>query len=62
TYLAIGKIDLAEEEFKKAISMDPSFYYSYIALGNLYLKKNEPEKAKKYFDEAVRIYPYLIQE
>jgi len=62
SYLEIGRPDLAEEEFKKAIQMDPNFYHSYVALARIYAMKNDIQQAKKYFDEAVKIYPYLVQK
>ena len=43
-YSALGKFTEAEVEYKKALSVDPSFTFSVFALYYLYQKSNQPEK------------------
>ncbi|MBI4051173.1 MAG: tetratricopeptide repeat protein [Elusimicrobia bacterium] len=58
-YMAVGRYDLAELEFKTALKMDPKFYPSYLALGNLYLALKNKKRAIAAFEEALRIFPEL---
>ncbi|MDM7273016.1 tetratricopeptide repeat protein [Sulfurihydrogenibium azorense] len=44
-----GKFDLAEKEYKKAISNDKNWYLPYFNLGNLYYKMGQKEKAVEYY-------------
>jgi tetratricopeptide (TPR) repeat protein len=47
----------AIDECKRAIQLAPGLAIAYIRLGSIYLKVNEPEKAKFYWKKARRIEP-----
>lgn len=48
-----GQLDLAEREYKKAITKDKNSYIPYFNLGNLYYKKGEKEKAIEFYRKAL---------
>jgi Flp pilus assembly protein TadD len=50
-----GKIDLAEEEYIKAIKKDRRQWKAYYNLGNLYAKRGEYEKAVGLYEKALNI-------
>ena len=43
--------------YKKAIEIDPNFFYAYYNLGNFYLKYNQLSKAKSSYEKALEIDP-----
>lgn len=48
-----GNLDLAEKEYKKAITKDKNWYLPYFNLGNLYYKKGELTKAEEFYRKAL---------
>jgi|UPI00068CA03D Tfp pilus assembly protein PilF len=50
-----GNLDLAEEEYKKAIKKDKENYIAYFNLGNVYAKKGDYKKAEKYYKRAIKL-------
>lgn len=50
-----GKIDLAEEEYKKAIRKNRKNWIAYYNLGNLYAKREDWERAEEYYLKALEI-------
>ncbi|PIP17791.1 MAG: hypothetical protein COX43_02380, partial [Parcubacteria group bacterium CG23_combo_of_CG06-09_8_20_14_all_35_9] len=57
TYHAIGKTDLAIENYKTAISLDPKFVFSYNALVSLYLENKNYQEAQKVLEDYLVIDP-----
>jgi tetratricopeptide (TPR) repeat protein len=53
TYLEQRDYPQAEAELEKDIAVEPNFAYSYEDLGILYAQLNQPEKAERYYREAV---------
>ena len=45
----------AENSFKEALKLDPSFYEAYMMLGELFLRQKRYQEAKENFRNAVRI-------
>lgn len=45
--------DLAEKEYKKAISKNKNWYLPYFNLGNLYYKKGDLDKAIEFYKKAL---------
>jgi len=56
-----GDLDKAEEEFKKAIELQPNYADAYHNLANIYLQKEEFKKAIENYHKAVEINPGLWQ-
>jgi protein O-mannosyl-transferase len=56
-----GDLDRAENEFKKAIELQPNYADAYHNLANIYLQKGEIEKAIENYHKAVEINPGLWQ-
>jgi len=50
-----GKLDLAEEEYKKAIKKDKKNFIAYFNLGNVYAKKGDYERAEVYYKKAIKL-------
>ncbi|WP_448584181.1 tetratricopeptide repeat protein [Thermocrinis sp.] len=50
-----GKLDLAEEEYKKAIKKDKKNFIAYFNLGNVYAKKGDYERAERYYKQAIKL-------
>jgi len=57
TYLQIGQIELAKEQYIKALKIDPSLFQSAFQLGRIeYYYKNYP-RAIEYMKLALKINP-----
>lgn len=54
-YLRQGKYDIALSFFEALTVLDPESAYDAQTLGALYLQLNNPVKALKYFDKALKI-------
>ncbi len=50
-----GDYDRAEEEFKKAINLDPKFYEAYHDLASLYVYEGEYQKAIEQWERAIKL-------
>lgn len=50
-----GKLDLAEQEYKKAIKKNKKGWLAYYNLGNVYVKKGDWEKAEEFYKKALKI-------
>lgn len=50
-----GKIDLAEEEYRKAIRKEKKNWIAYYNLGNLYVKRGDLERAEEYYFKALEL-------
>ncbi len=55
TYLAMGKADMALEEYQRALMLAPDYQEAHYQTGLAYMKINERQKAAKSFSEVVRI-------
>ncbi|MCP4727986.1 MAG: tetratricopeptide repeat protein, partial [bacterium] len=53
----LKKYEKAEREFRKALEIDPQHFNSFIAIGNLYLRKGDLKNAIPEFEKALKIYP-----
>jgi tetratricopeptide (TPR) repeat protein len=51
--IAGGDIDRAEEHLKKAIKLDPNLVDAYVRLAQVYKKKNDMKKFRKYLNMAL---------
>jgi len=47
-----------EDDFNKAISLDPTHFLPYFNMGEIYLEKGEKDKAISYFNLSLRYNPY----
>jgi tetratricopeptide (TPR) repeat protein len=54
-YSDIGNYDSAEIYYLQYAARNPEDYYSFKQLGELYIDKNEQEKAREYFNKALLI-------
>lgn len=54
-YLRQGKYDIAISFFEALNVLDPESAYDAQTLGALYLQKNNPAKAIKFFDKALKL-------
>ncbi len=54
-YGSKGNLPLADEDFKKAIKLNPNYGEAFRNLGTLYYMKSDFNKALEYFNEACRI-------
>jgi superkiller protein 3 len=55
------KYDLATESFKKVLETDPDYVKAHYELGQLYLKANNKEMAKKHFARVIDLEPLSKQ-
>lgn len=55
SYIRQGKYDIALSFFEALNVLDPDSAYDAQTLGALYLQINQPEKALKYFDKALKL-------
>jgi tetratricopeptide (TPR) repeat protein len=55
SYMQTGNLAKAEEEFKQAIYLDPTFYRAYNDLASLYIYQNEYEKAIEQWERAINL-------
>ena len=54
----MGKLDEADEQFRKALELKPNHYLAYFHLGVIYSKKDKKyNKAMEYFDLAIQYRP-----
>lgn len=56
-YLRTGKLDLALDRLNKALQADPDFATAHNAIGLVYDRLNDPEKAEAHFARAVELNP-----
>lgn len=54
-YIRQGKYEIAISFFEALTALDPESVYDAQTLGALYLQINEPKKALKYFDKALKL-------
>lgn len=57
TYKLIYKLDLALENYLKAIKLDPNFEFAYFEIANIKCEKNEFVDAIHYFSKVLEINP-----
>jgi tetratricopeptide (TPR) repeat protein len=57
TYRALGKWQEAEPHAQKTVSMNPNLAPVPVLLGNIALRKNDPQAALKEFKEYLRLDP-----
>jgi tetratricopeptide (TPR) repeat protein len=55
SYIRQGKYDIALPFFEALAVIDPTSSYDTQILGALYLQLNEPKKALKFFDKALKL-------
>jgi tetratricopeptide (TPR) repeat protein len=54
-----GRVDLARTDLQQAIALRPAMYQAYVNLAQAYLKDQQPEKALRELDQAIRQEPNL---
>ena len=54
-YFAKEQFDMAEEELKLTLKIDPNFSYAALLLGSVYIQKKEYAKAHAFLDEAKKM-------
>jgi len=54
-YVAVGKYDRAEEEYRKAVAMQPDYEYAHYRLGQLYATLGRREEAIAEFETVLRL-------
>lgn len=54
--LATNQIDEALKAFKRSIKENPNLFYSYLAIGDIYVIKNESKKAKEHYHLALKVH------
>lgn len=57
-YLKIGELDLAEQEFRTIIEIDPSIPDSFNNLGIILLNRNKVNEAVIYFTKSIEVDPF----
>lgn len=57
TYLSEGKLERAEESFRKALAVDKSNYQAYSSLGDLFYFSQNFEKAAEMYEKAIELNP-----
>ncbi|MCS7195935.1 MAG: tetratricopeptide repeat protein [Aquificaceae bacterium] len=50
-----GKLELAEQEYRRAIKKDKKNWLAYYNLGNVYLRKGKWEEAEEHYRKALEI-------
>ena len=58
TYKDTGEVDLAIQDYNKAIELNPEFPEAYNNLGVVYDEKGEHEKAVDYYSKAIELRSY----
>lgn len=58
TYKELGELDKAIGLLKKAIEINPSFYWAYNDLGVIYLKQGKTDQALDEFEKVIRLNPH----
>jgi len=53
-YMGLGNIKKAEEEFKKALKIEPEFYSAWINLSRIYREKGDYEQAEKIINFLIK--------
>jgi len=56
-YFKEGKLEDAKLSYHRAISIDPTFTEAYYMLGKVYLKLNQPEKAREIWEKGLEENP-----
>lgn len=56
-YLEVKKLEEAEDEFLRTLSLDPRDVAALILLGNLYQQRGAPEKATPLYRRAIELQP-----
>jgi Tfp pilus assembly protein PilF len=51
----MNRLDDAIESYRRAITVDPSYAQAHLNLGFAYERMNQPELAKKEYQEACRL-------
>lgn len=54
--MGLGELDQAAKSFQNSIKENPNMFFSYLALGDIYTIKQQPEKAKKQFELALKVH------
>lgn len=61
SYLEKGLYELAAKQAKLVLAEEPNCWSAYLLLGNVYKKKQEPDKAILYFKKAVEFNPVGVE-
>lgn len=61
-YAMQGKFDQAEEQFKKAIELDPDYFQAYDKLGMMYYSMGRNDEAAEFLDQAVLLNPAMADD
>lgn len=51
-FMNSGKLDAAQEEFNRAIELDPNYVQAYVGLGLVLGQKGDPEKGRQVMEKA----------
>lgn len=54
-----GKLDDAITQYQKALTLDPKLYYAPLFIGDMYVRKNDFEKAEIWYQKAIAIDPNI---
>ncbi|MBI4055626.1 MAG: tetratricopeptide repeat protein [Elusimicrobia bacterium] len=60
-YRKTGNLPAAAREYQRALEIDPRFYFSRVALGELLIQTGREEAGVQQLREALEIYPHLPQ-
>ncbi len=55
-----GEIEQAKEDYRKAISLDPSYPDPHKGLGVIYFKENNRERARDHLEQYLRLSPKAL--
>ncbi|MFZ3071715.1 MAG: tetratricopeptide repeat protein, partial [Thermodesulfobacteriota bacterium] len=55
--LELGRLDVAEDEFKKALAFYPDYVDAHYNIGLVYVKKGMPKEALAHFEKALALDP-----